>query len=181
MHLLIDMDGVIADFEGGVLHELLKKHPQVPVIAREDRRTFYVKDQYSAEIQPLIEAICTAPGFYDSLAPIDGALNALAELVSAGFQVHICTTPLQSSKTCIAEKVEWIRTHLGESWLQKLIITSDKTLIKGDFLIDDRPHIQGSMAASWEHILYTQPYNQELPERKRLIWQNWREVLPSHQ
>ena len=37
----------------------------------------------------------------------------------------------------------WIEEHLGEDWLDKIIITKDKTVVNGHVLIDDRPNIKG--------------------------------------
>jgi 5'-nucleotidase len=58
-----------------------------------------------------------------------------------------------------------------------MIIAADKTLVRGDVLIDDRPYIKGDFTPSWEYILYDQPYNRKNTEFRRLDWSNWREVL----
>lgn len=41
----------------------------------------------------------------------------------------------------------WIEKHFGHDFLEKVILTRDKTLIAGDFLIDDKPDIQGEEPA----------------------------------
>lgn len=37
----------------------------------------------------------------------------------------------------------WVEKHLGQEFLEQVILTRDKTLITGDILIDDKPDIQG--------------------------------------
>ena len=46
LHVLIDMDGVLCDFEGQTLKMFRKTFPAEPYIEPEDRRTFYMWDQY---------------------------------------------------------------------------------------------------------------------------------------
>ena len=97
-------------------------------------------------------------------------------------------SPLSSNKTCSSEKQEWIETHLGPSWVSKVVITRDKTLVRGDFLIDgknsllhnlitDRPDVGGSITPSWQHVLYDAPYNKDVEGKVRMNWGNWKEVL----
>lgn len=38
---------------------------------------------------------------------------------------------------------EWIDKHLGPEWLDKIVLTKDKTMVNGHILIDDRPNIKG--------------------------------------
>jgi 5'-nucleotidase len=58
-----------------------------------------------------------------------------------------------------------------------MIIIRDKTLVKGDFLIDDKPEVKGNQQPEWEYILYSQPYNQGGTSRRRMTWDNWEEVI----
>lgn len=46
LRVLVDMDGVIADFEGGFLKKYRAKYPNEPYISLEDRRGFWVSTQY---------------------------------------------------------------------------------------------------------------------------------------
>ena len=42
---------------------------------------------------------------------------------------------------------------------------ADKTLVRGDVLIDDKPHVTGSNAPTWQHLLYDAPYNRDIERR----------------
>ena len=46
VRVLVDMDGVLADFEGHFLNRYRQKFPSEPFIPLEERRTFYVFEQY---------------------------------------------------------------------------------------------------------------------------------------
>lgn len=46
LRVLVDMDGVIADFEGGFLKKYRERYPNEPFITLEDRRGFWVSTQY---------------------------------------------------------------------------------------------------------------------------------------
>lgn len=46
LRVLVDMDGVIADFESHLEKVIRENHPDIPCIALQDRTTFYAADQY---------------------------------------------------------------------------------------------------------------------------------------
>jgi 5'-nucleotidase len=177
MRILIDMDGVIADFDGEFLQRWRERHPEKFYIPMEERTAFYVKDQYPEELKPLVSKILLEPGFFRDMMPIVGGREALLEMEAMGLEVFICTSPLSTYTNCVLEKYEWVEKVLGADWVRRIILTKDKTLIKGDYLIDDKPEITGVDAVPvWEHIVYDRPYNKGANKR-RLTWKNWKDVL----
>ena len=61
LRVLVDMDGVLADFEGGFLRKFRARFPDQPFIALEDRRGFWVSEQYD-RLQPGLSVSTPAPG-----------------------------------------------------------------------------------------------------------------------
>ncbi|MBP8973451.1 MAG: 5'-3'-deoxyribonucleotidase [Anaerolineae bacterium] len=177
MRILVDMDGVLADFERGFEEAWRAVYPDLPVVPAAERRHLLVQDEYPPEWRGHVHAIFHAPGFFRALPPVPGGRGALEALLALGCDVRLCTTPLLDYRHCVVEKYEWVERELGPAWLDRLILTRDKTIIRADVLIDDRPQLDGTDAPTWEHILYDQPYNRTDRGKRRLTWQTWRAVL----
>ncbi len=185
---LIDQDGVVADFERGVLDAFRAAHPGAPFIELADRRVFYAREQYAEQFGSdwgrAINAITRHADFYRNLPVIAGAPEALREMREAGHEVFLCTSPLTSSRWCVPEKLAWVENHLGASWLDRIIIAKDKTLV-GDrlrqcILVDDRPVIRGlADPPPWTHVLFDAPYNRNQAEQRPRLscWSDWRSAL----
>ena len=39
---------------------------------------------------------------------------------------------------------EWIQAYMGKDWIKRMVVTRDKTVVKADLLIDDKPRITGT-------------------------------------
>ncbi len=177
MLILLDQDGVLADFEHAFIDAWRIRYPDVPPVEFEDRKSFYLRQDYPPELRAQAEAIYTAPGFIRNLPPVPGALDAVHELLALGMDVRICTSPLSQFENCVAEKYLWVERHLGRDATNRLILSKDKTLVYGDLLIDDKPLIEGAVKPRWKHILFDAPYNRHVTGQARMSWDNWRSVL----
>ncbi len=58
LRVLVDMDGVLCDFEGSFLQMFKEKYPNSPHIPLEERKTFYVADQYGDFSEEIAVCIC---------------------------------------------------------------------------------------------------------------------------
>lgn len=106
--LMVDMDGVLCDFAGAFKREHSDK----------------VKFPQSRW------------GFFTNLEPIPSSIYMVKELMKH-FDVWILTRPSYMNPLCYTEKRIWIEKYFGLDFCQKIIICSDKSLVKGDYLIDD--------------------------------------------
>ncbi len=176
MRILVDMDGVIADFEKGALKGYAKENPKNPLPQRNGKNSFYLENDFEKPFSSLIREVYNLEGFFQNLEPVEGSLEALTTMAT-NQEVFICTSPLLTNPSCAQEKLSWVETYLGAEWLKRTIITKDKTIIDGDILIDDKPKIKGAQEPRWEHVLYSQPYNESVNEKRRLTWENWQRIL----
>ena len=171
--VLVDMDGVLVDWDRGFLDAWGDRSPV-------DRSDYYMERCVPAACHEAAEKLFCSKGFFRNLPPMEGGIAALREMVASGFDVSICTSPIIQSRYCAQEKWEWVREHLGDAFLPRLILTCDKTAVMGDVLIDDKPKVTGKSIPSWSHIIFDAPYNrQEVADgRVRMMnWASWQSAL----
>ena len=121
------MDGVICDFYGA--HKIaLNKNP----------KNAFPQSEY---------------GFFTNLDPIPEAIWAVKRLMeSEEFDVYILTAPSIMNPLSYTEKRVWIENHFGMDLVNRLIITPNKGLSKGDYLIDDNTSGRGQSQFEGELI-----------------------------
>jgi 5'-nucleotidase len=189
--ILLDMDGVLVDWDAGFRREWERYGHDPSKIDR--AKSYSMEDCVSPELRSAAIAVMSQPGFFRDLPPMEGAVKAVEEMIERGFSVQICTSPLPCNPTCPQDKIEWVRKHLGHIQFRQpgdskqrlnaqdvIVMTRDKTFVMGDVLIDDKPVIRGCMRPTWTHIVFGAPYNELKPgdERERLSdWSMWHRVM----
>ncbi len=172
MLILVDMDGVQADFTQGVLDLMAEHYPEIPRLPYDAHTEFEVQHNYPEGVRNKIRRLCEQPGFFKNLKPVAGAIEGMRWLVAQRHDVRICTSPLKQWQQCVGEKYAWVAEHLGEEFVRSMIITRDKSLVSGAILIDDHPEAasKGSKQPEWMHWLYDQPYNRHV-QGHRVTWE----------
>ena len=124
--LYIDMDNVLVDFKSGI-----------DAISEEDRQQF--KDDLDE-----------VPGIFSKMKPVDGAIEAYNEL-NKHFDVYILSTAPWENPSAWSDKLLWVKKYLGQTAHKRLILSHNKNLNAGDFLVDDRT-ANGAGEFAGEHI-----------------------------
>ncbi len=134
------MDNVLVDFQSGI--------DSLSDTEREDFK----------------EHIDNVPGIFSKMKPLDGAIEGYKELTKY-YDVYILSTAPWNNPSAWSDKLLWVQKYLGDLAYKKLILSSNKNLNAGDYLIDDRT-ANGAGNFKGEHIHF-------LTEKFR----NWDDVL----
>ena len=183
IRVLVDMDGVVANCEQKILENYTKLHPKSPVLPQSERKGLYMDRQYHEKfgehIGDLVYNVLCEPGFFASIEPIQKAVDTVKRLIhDPRFQVFFCTSPMRANPTCCNDKMDWITRYFGKQLCNRVIITSDKTVCKGDVLIDDKIRIMGAESEpDWVHILCRASYNKHIStDTHPFILEDWDSV-----
>jgi len=136
----VDMDNVLVDFQSGI-----------DSLSDEEREVY--KDN-----------IDNVPGIFSKMQPLDGAIEGYKKLTEY-FDVYILSTAPWNNPSAWSDKLLWVQKHLGDIAYKRLILSSNKNLNAGDYLIDDRT-ANGASDFNGEHIHF-------LTEK----FKNWDDVL----
>jgi len=136
----VDMDNVLVNFQSGI-----------DSITEEERESF--KDDLD-----------DVPGIFSKMKPVEGAIEAYQEL-TRHFEVYILSTAPWNNPSAWPDKLLWVKKYLGGLAYKRLILSHNKHLNDGDFLIDDRT-ANGADKFKGEHIHF-------LSEK----FKNWDDVL----
>lgn len=164
----VDMDGVIADWVGGILFHLEQLGHKPP--QREELTSYQFQNDLPDGQKQAMSQIANTQGFFADLDPIPWAMELLRTLDAMGLHIVFVTSPYLSNPHCYPEKVAWITKHLGYKFRDRVVLTLDKTLVDVDVLVDDKPDIIGHGPSRWVRVVYDQPYNQMVQAPRMHSW-----------
>lgn len=107
------MDNVLVDFQSGI-----------------DKLSEKDKTNYRDNLDDV-------PGIFSLMTPMNGAIHAF-DLLSEKYDVYILSTAPWENPSAWTDKIKWVKKYLGDRAKKRLILSHNKNLNKGDYLIDDR-------------------------------------------
>lgn len=188
---LLDVDGPLADFCGGV-YDLVQQVAGVTLVDQDfpsdwnflDRIEEAIRKKggglpYMAKAQVI--AGISEKGFCENLRTVPGAAEAV-ESLRKNYDVMFVTSPWHNIPFWMYERTRWLVKNMGAR-PKDIIHCSQKHLVRGTFLLDDSPEhvrswaqVQGetmpSVTPAW---LWSTYFNQEERDLRRL--RSWEEVL----
>lgn len=156
--VLLDIDSTLNNFQEHFLNVFSQKYPDL-----------YSKLPESASHYDALKLnrdfsmkILQEDGFNEKMVPLEGAPEAVEELDRRGYLIYFCTALVTDHSNTMRDRVEWIGKWFGEKWMERVIFTKDKTMVRGDFLIDDSPFkTRGNLNPTWKLIVFDVSYNRE--------------------
>lgn len=126
--LYIDMDNVLVDFPSAF--KFLDSATKKNFLGNEDE----------------------IPNIFSKMRPLDGSIDAYNRL-SDKYDTYILSTAPWNNPTAWSDKLKWVQKYLGEKAKKRLILSHNKQLNLGDYLIDDRPNNGASeFKGEWLHF-----------------------------
>ena len=113
--LYVDMDNVLVDFPAAI------DKLDVETLAKYENRLDEV------------------PGIFSRMPPMEEAIESYAQL-SEWFDTYILSTAPWENQSAWSDKLNWVRKYLEDPAYKRLILSHNKHLNYGDYLIDDRPN-----------------------------------------
>ena len=77
------------------------------------------------------------PGIFSLMSPMPGAISAFNELIKK-YDTYILSTAPWENPSAWSDKLLWVKEYLGAPAHKRLILSHNKHLNSGDFLVDDR-------------------------------------------
>lgn len=134
--ILLDVDGVCADFTGRVraLVREVGGFMKWPVVEWD-----FIK-ALDKDVREHVEErlSCASTWNEDNLGPIDGAGSAVIAFRKAGHRVVFVTSPWASCHEWAHVRTEWLHRFMGAE-ASDVIPARAKELVRGDVFIDDKP------------------------------------------
>lgn len=161
--ILIDCDGVLADFVGPLCARLTDRgFPRTP----EDFKSWHLSEALSKEEAAHMLEICCEPGHCEGLPWYPGAEDFLRNAQKLA-PVLIVTAPFDASPWWLHERKQWI----GQRAPVAFVPGAYKRHVRGDVLIEDNPET----AAQWVDdnpdgaaILMDRPWTRGAIARERI-------------
>jgi 5'(3')-deoxyribonucleotidase len=164
--LLVDMDGVLAD----IYAQYLKFEAAESGMKRSLES---LRGRSESEVFINIRKYLFSKGFFRDTPVIQGSYNGIKKLNSQ-YELFVVSSATEFPQS-LSEKMEWLEEHFPFLTWQQMVFCGSKSVIQGDIMIDD--HFKNLDNFKGKTILFTQPHNYGLPDKKHTRVNSWEEIL----
>lgn len=134
--VLVDMDDTIEDLLGAWVAALNKGYGLC--VDKENVTDWDVARFFPTLTKPQVFAPLYSEDFWRTVKPIDGAADALQQLIDDGHTLYVVTSSFHENLS--AKMTDVLFKYFPFFKWDDVIITSHKQLVRGDVLVDDGVH-----------------------------------------
>lgn len=174
--LLLDQDGPLADFDQRYWDYCAEQGFELDIKDLSDTRRHrfmegnIIDREHRKAARAYIESGTNR--WFRDLPVTAGAEEGVDALLSAGVDIWVCTKPLEANENCRDDKGRWIKKHFP-MLENKLILAPDKSMVRGDVLLDDAIKIKWIPKATWRAVAFATPFNGNGTEWGHLPHWSW--------
>ncbi len=176
--VLLDVDGVIANFLGATLNRLNAAGKEVPYT--EENWPSWDIAETIPQHKDFLHKIWSSKYFCTGIPPYNGAVEGVLNLTSVA-DVYFVTAPAWYSEYWMDERYCWLEYHFKHKIpiKDRLIFTRAKHLVQGDIFVDDNyKHVMdhpNSQTMDKFSLLWSRPYN-KFHQTYCPVVRNWDEL-----
>ena len=164
--ILLDCDGVLADFMG---HVIASTHG----VSRESMVHWDFMPDIPEDQQGVLSEAMQTWEWWKHILPIDRAKYGVQYMRQHDCKVVCVTTPWPSCDMWESTRRGWLDLNFAPIYGTEIIITDNKTAVDGDVFVDDKPESVALWAAAHPNklaLLFDAPYNQESDLPRCMGW-----------
>lgn len=173
------MDQTLCDYYGQTLNYIEKMENITTSFFRDKENiNSFSTSEWIKKILPATKAyelkrkIWNSIEFWATMPPLPNAIDVFGFLYET-FDVYIISSVFGTgSKSPVEGKYKWIKTNFPYFPWENIIICHDRTVLDGDFIIDDLPRAIEKFKG--KKIIIDYPYNRYFKADYRI--NNWREI-----
>lgn len=180
--LNLDLDGVCADYMGG-LRDYLVRHDRMDPSIQPSNESYALYENEGWPFSSPAEYIAVhkaaeAEHLYAAMRPLPGVSEAMKTLAAAHVYIRVVAHRLFVSgqhRMVVADTAQWLDDN--DIPYMSLCFTGLKDSVQATVHIDDSPANIESLRAVGQHVvIFDQPYNRHLPGPRIGVWND--ETVP---
>ena len=171
MKIILDVDGPVADFIGGIVSLIDRPNNRHEATEWDWWNTYADHDKIK------IEQALRTRNFWENLPITTGALPGIQYLRDQGHEIIWCTSPYSKCPVWVDARYKWLEKNFQRGNLEEpIVFTRHKYLIRATAMIEDHPLWLTEWEKAWKSeptvgFLFGTEMNQKTA-REKVIWKD---------